>query len=148
MTAVTWLGSMLVLLPAAFLLSFWTPRRGARAFFLPLALVGGWLLLHAAKWLVDRPRPDLFPSLVQMPTDASFPSGHAAQATILVVAWLATRRPEPAWGYWLAGAAFVALVALSRLYLQVHFPTDVIAGLLFGLAWVVLLYRHWPGGPR
>lgn len=146
MAAVTWLGSMFVLLPAALIISLRERRRGSSAFFLAVALVGGWLLLHVAKWLVDRPRPDLFPSVAPMPGDASFPSGHTAQAAIFVFAWLATRRPDPAWAFWLAGTALVLLVGLSRLYLQVHFPTDVIAGLLFGIVWVALLYGHWPGG--
>ncbi len=88
--AVTWLGSLIVLLPGALLLA-WRRRAGtpprARA-FVPLALLGAAALAHLAKLAIARPRPDLVPALVAMPADPSFPSAHAMQATAFAMAWL------------------------------------------------------------
>ncbi len=137
---VTWLGSLLLLLPLALLAWWW--RRGERsASFVVLALVGASGFGHLVKLLAARPRPDLFPPLVPMPEDWSFPSAHAAQVTAFALAWLL--RPGRLLGRIEISvlAAVVALVAVSRPYLQVHFPSDVIAGVLLAALWVVLLRR-------
>jgi undecaprenyl-diphosphatase len=138
--AVTWLGSLMVLLPLA-LLAWWRWRGKRSASFVTLALVGASGLGHLAKLLAARPRPDLFPPLIQMPEDWSFPSAHAAQVTAFALAWLlrpgaSPRPPEIAVLF-----AAVALVFASRLYLQVHFPSDIIAGAMLATLWVVLLRR-------
>jgi membrane-associated phospholipid phosphatase len=150
--ALTWLGSIALLLPLAALLA-WRWRRsvpGRVLAFLPLALLGATALAQAAKFLVARPRPDLFPALVTMPADASFPSAHAMQATAFALAWLLRpgARPGP-----LAAAAaglLVLAVAGSRVYLQVHFPTDVLFGVTAAALWVVALRCApvWPGASR
>lgn len=149
MAAATWLGSMFVLLPAALVLAWHDWRRGERATaaFLPLALGGAWLLAHAGKLLADRPRPDLLPALVSMPADPSFPSAHALQVSAFALAWLL--RPGSRPGAMAIGAAVLAIlvVMLSRLYLQVHFPSDVAVGLAMGTTWVTGLRLLW-GGAR
>ncbi len=73
------------------------------------------------------------------PTTASFPSGHAAAA---VAGAMSLGRVWPA-ARW-ALAALAALIAYSRIYVGVHYPTDVLAGLLLGAAcvWLVLAGRH------
>lgn len=137
MKSITWLGSMLVLVPAALLLAWRRWRFGHRlaAMQLLVALGGAWMLAHAAKMLAARPRPDLHPALIDMPADAAFPSAHAMQITAFALAWWFTR-PGRRNAIALAIALLaITLVALSRLYLQVHFPSDVIAGLLAGAAW-------------
>ena len=137
---VTWFGSLAVLLPLALLV--WWRRRGDRsAAFVALALVGASALGHAAKLIAARPRPDLFPPLIAMPEDWSFPSAHAAQVTAFALAWLL--RPEAAPGRVEIAALIAAVTAViaSRLYLQVHFPSDVIAGALLATLWVVFLRR-------
>lgn len=138
--AVTWLGSLVVLLPLA-LLVWWRWRDDRSAAFVALALVGASALGHLAKLIVARPRPDLFPPLIAMPEDWSFPSAHAAQVTAFALGWLL--RPGAVPGrIEIAGLlAVAALVAVSRLYLQVHFPSDVIAGILLAALWVLLLRR-------
>lgn len=95
-----------------------------------------------AKLLVERPRPDLFPALVAMPQDASFPSAHAMQVTAFLAAWLlaAARRPLAA-GAVVAATAAVLAVALSRIYLQVHFPSDVAFGMVAAVLWVLACER-------
>lgn len=61
-----------------------------------LALVGASALGHLLKLIVERPRPDLFPPLIPMPQDWSFPSAHAVQATAFALAWLLRPGASPA----------------------------------------------------
>jgi membrane-associated phospholipid phosphatase len=136
----TWLGSLAVLLPLALLV--WWRRRGDRsASFVVLALIGASALGHLAKLIVARPRPDLFPPLIPMPEDWSFPSAHAAQVTAFVLAWLLRPGTSPGRVEIVVLLTVAALVLASRLYLQVHFPGDVIAGALLATLWVLLLRR-------
>jgi membrane-associated phospholipid phosphatase len=93
-------------------------------------------MAHALKPVFRRPRPTIENLLVSMPTDWSFPSGHTAQATafFLALAILAARNlPQPAAGLAVAASMLTALiVAYSRVYLQVHFVSDVFAGAFVG----------------
>jgi len=71
---------------------------------------------------------------------SSFPSGHAMSAAIVysTVAYLAARLHKRRWARWLvmtAAFAIIAAICISRLYLGVHYPSDVVAGLAIGLAW-------------
>lgn len=137
---ITWLGSLAVLLPLA-LLAWWRWRSERSAAFVALALTGASALCHLAKVAVARPRPDLFPPLIAMPEDWSFPSAHAVQATAFVLAWLLRPGASPGRAEAAGLLAAALLVVASRLYLQVHFPSDVIAGILLATLWVLLL-RH------
>jgi len=105
-----------------------------------LVATGGGLALNAVlKLFFDRPRP----GVVEWGTHAvssSFPSGHSMSATIVysTVAYLAARLSPRLWIRWvtmLVAALIIALIALSRLYLGVHYPSDVLAGAIVGLAW-------------
>ncbi len=137
---VTWLGSLAVLLPLALLV--WWLRRGERsAAFVALALIGASALGHLAKLIAVRPRPDLFPPLIAMPEDWSFPSAHAVQVTAFALGWLLRPGASPGRLEIVLLLAVAALVAVSRPYLQVHFPSDVIAGVLAATLWVLLLRR-------
>ena len=136
----TWFGSLAVLLPLA-LLIWWRWRGERHAAFVVLALIGASALGHLAKLIVARPRPDLFPPLIAMPADWSFPSAHAVQVTAFALAWL-LRPGAPAGRIEIAALVSVmALVIASRLYLQVHFPSDVLAGVLLATLWVMFLRR-------
>lgn len=114
-------------------------RQWLRAIFFGLATAGvegSNLLLKA---LFHRHRPDLWPS----PTpehDYSFPSGHAmgvvaVMAGLVVLAWPTRWR----WPMVVLGTLFAVAVSFSRLYLGVHFPSDVLAGWGVALAWVTVL---------
>lgn len=143
MSAITWLGSIVVLLPLAIVAGWrlgaernWQPRA-----YLPAAVLGGALLAQGLKWIVDRDRPDHYPSLIPMPADASFPSAHSLQITVFVVAWLLRTQGWRHAGQVAAGALLVFAIGFSRLYLQVHFLSDVLFGIIGGLLWVWVLHR-------
>lgn len=143
MSAITWLGSIVFLLPLALALGWQVDegRNWRRWTFLPAAVFGAAILAQGLKWIVDRDRPDLFPSLIPLPTDASFPSAHTLQITAFVVAWLFCTGGWRRVGQVAAGAMLVMAIGFSRLYLQVHFPSDVLFGILGGLLWVWALHR-------
>jgi len=131
----TWYG----LVPFSVLLALWLLRRGevARFSFFALSMLGTWVLNLATKQLFGRERPTLWPSPAPE-TSFSFPSGHAMgsmslAAAVGVLAW----RTRYRWPAVLGGAAFTLLVSGSRLYLGVHYPTDVLGAWLASLAWVL-----------
>lgn len=118
-----------------------------------LGAVGGGgitAVVLVAKVLVGRPRPTSPFALI--PTSGfSFPSGHAtgAAAVGLLCAWILCRWVVRPWAaqvsVWAASGAAIGLIGFSRLYLGVHFVTDVLAGWLLGAAWagVVVLAGSW-----
>ncbi|MBS9403239.1 phosphatase PAP2 family protein [Halomonas sp. TRM85114] len=119
-------------------------RRYRAALFASVAVPGGILLSTLMKVGFDRPRPDLVPhdSLVYT---ASFPSGHAMMSavTYLTLAALLTRvHPELRLKAYILVVAILLtlLVGISRVYLGVHWPTDVLAGWTAGAAWAALCW--------
>ena len=108
--------------------------------FLSATIVGAIALDNLVKLLVGRPRPEFHP-LVH-PSGSSFPSGHAVAAAALcgAIAFIVTRRMGWRSAVWVwAGALFVTLlVAVSRVYLGAHWPTDVIGGLVLGSFWTAV----------
>jgi undecaprenyl-diphosphatase len=142
---ITWGGSLKVLAPVALaLMTLIAVRRGYRhALFLGAALAGASILCHGAKLLVLRPRPALFEALTAMPEDFAFPSAHTAQAAAFgLAACMVARSISTSKFVSLCSiaAGAVALVGLSRIYLQVHYPTDVLAGAVMGVLWVMGLW--------
>ena len=113
------------------------------------AAVGGAALLNLlAKGLLGRPRPAFWLSLAPE-TSSSFPSGHAMGSAALVLALgLLLVRGRGHWLAWGAGALFVAGVGFSRVYLGVHYPSDVLAGWTASVGWVTGLYLVLPPGSR
>jgi undecaprenyl-diphosphatase len=111
------------------------------AILLVVANAGGIVLNNVLKQAYDRPRPRVFEWVTQpYGGSSSFPSGHAMSAAIVyaTVAYLATRLQKHAWQRvltWLVAAAVIALICISRLYLGVHYPSDVLGGTIIGLAW-------------
>jgi undecaprenyl-diphosphatase len=114
------------------------------AVFVVVASSGGWLLNHVLKELFGRARPDVVPHLREVLT-LSFPSGHAmtSAAVYLTLGALLMRiSKRRLTKFYCMGAAMLltALVGASRVYLGVHYPTDVLAGWLLGLSWALLCW--------
>ena len=119
------------------------------ALFLLLAILGGLLLSLALKSGFDRPRPDLV-SHGSMIYTSSFPSGHSMLAAVVYLtggALLAVVHTARRVRVYLIGCAVLAtlLVGVSRVYLGVHWPSDVLAGWAAGAAWAAAcwLAAHW-----
>lgn len=134
--------AVLVLLGIAALGFLLLGRRRGSAVFLTLSMLGGTLLSNTLKSVFDRPRPDLVPHAVEV-SSASFPSGHAmlsAVAYLTLGALVAEVLPQRRFRiYLLLWALFMTLlVGTSRVYLGVHWPTDVLAGWCIGAAWALL----------
>ena len=123
-------------------------RRSKRsAVFMTLGFWGAVLINILAKAFFSRARPELFEQLTPI-TNSSFPSGHAMGSfAFWLVALLVVRRLYPRQRGWIAvlGGIFAFSVGLSRVYLQVHYPSDVLAGWALSAAWVLGLgiwYSH------
>lgn len=107
------------------------------ASFAFLSLIGTALLNVLTKNFFVRIRPDLWISL-QPETTYSFPSGHAMNAMALAaVSIILSWRSNIRWPIAIISAFFVLMVSLSRLYLGVHYPSDVLAGWMAAIAWIV-----------
>ncbi len=149
----SWLGSKTMLIPfgivVLLILLYW--KKYIAAVFYSFGFAGASLVGSLLKGVVGRERPTLYPSLVEMPLNPSFPSGHAVQITAIslcIVILIHALRPK--W-QWLVGSLLFVVtvsVSISRIYLQVHYPTDVIGGILLAVSWVFILYwifqRYWP----
>lgn len=126
-------------------------RRMRDSLFFGLSVGGAGILNQTAKVLFSRERPKLWSSIAPERT-FSFPSGHAMGSTALVAALVVLLWPTR-WRYpmLLLGGLFVFLVSLSRIYLGVHYPSDILAGWSAAFAWVMglssILYGRL-GKPR
>jgi undecaprenyl-diphosphatase len=119
-------------------------KRNAEAGMLAFAAVGGQVLSETLKAFVGRPRPDLVAHVVET-TSASFPSGHSMMSAAIFLtigAMLARVQPNRRLKTYIHVTALVltVLVGASRVYLGVHWPTDVIAGWCLGALWAILCW--------
>lgn len=115
-------------------------RRWRKAAFAATAFVGSALLNVGSKQIFQRERPTLWESIAPEST-FSFPSGHAMGSmtlalTLVLLAWPTRWR----WPVVISALLFVVLVGLSRIYLGVHFPSDILGGWCAALAWVLGVY--------
>ena len=121
--------------------AFATGRPATAASFL-LGLAGE-ILTTAIKLAVDRPRPPAGVGIDAFVTSASYPSGHTVRAVLMgglivaAFAWTGRRGAVRLLAV-LAGVAFAVLVGLARIASGEHWPTDVIGGLLLGVAWLTI----------
>ncbi|ANL43170.1 MULTISPECIES: phosphatase PAP2 family protein [Rhizobium] len=134
---ITVLSLMTVLVTVYLLLD----RRWPIAIFVFSSVLTGWLASTTLKILVARPRPDIVPHLVEV-SDLSFPSGHAmvSAVTYLTLGALVarTQRYRSTRIFVMGAGVFLAvIIGLSRIYLGVHYPTDVFAGWCAGALWAL-----------
>jgi undecaprenyl-diphosphatase len=141
MTEVTPLGTGIVVLTivgvtAAFL---WHTEHKISAQLLLAATAGNIILNNVLKLSFDRARPSVFEWQTHA-ASSSFPSGHAMSATVVygTVAYLLARLQKHGWSRAItlvAATILIALICTTRLYLGVHYPSDVLGGIIVGLAW-------------
>ena len=135
-------GGSTLLIPVV-LLATWTAARLGRsldAIAIAAAFLGAKPILFLGRVLFDRERPDLIAGGIARPPTESFPSGHTLQAVcvwgVVAYLWIAYSRSTPE--RLLAAVLFflvVTTVALARLRLGTHWPTDLVAGAVLGIAW-------------
>lgn len=140
--AISQLGYQYGVVPFDILLVLVLSLRGRlrEAIFAGIALAGSGLLNLGTKLLFARERPDLWQSIAPEP-NYSFPSGHAMGS--MTLAWVLILLAWPTRARWwviAAALSFAWLVGVSRLYLGVHFPTDILAGWAAASLWAVSVY--------
>ena len=142
-SVVSRIGYLWGVVPANALILLWlvVRRRSRDGLFFGLAVLGSLAINLVAKNYFARVRPELWLSIA--PEDSySFPSGHAmASVSLGVAATLLCWHSRWRWPVLLASSAFIGLVGLSRIYLGVHYPSDILAGWAAGTAWVVAMYH-------
>ena len=132
-------GSVVLMIVAVAAMFLWHTEHKHSARLLLASVAGNILLNGMLKLYFARPRPAVFEWQTNA-ASSSFPSGHAMSATVTyaTVAYLVMRLQKHHWSRVLTGTTaviFIVLISTTRLYLGVHYPSDVIAGMVIGLAW-------------
>lgn len=118
----------------------WWKRRRLEAKVFAIACLGALILNQGLKLCFAKPRPQLWTHLIAE-SSYSFPSGHALGSLVLygfLAYILAVQFPKSAPWIYGAGALIIAAIGFSRLYLGVHWPTDVAAGYAVGFLWLMV----------
>jgi undecaprenyl-diphosphatase len=149
---ITYLGSELFLVPFVAVVAWRLVKAGRRyaAGLLVLATAGGEVLDTVLKLIFRRTRPAVFFGLTE-PDTYSFPSGHSMLSACvfgvtaaILTARMSSRRKRVA--IWVAAAVLTLTIGLSRIYLGVHYPSDVLAGYAAAVIWVTAVragYGVW-----
>jgi undecaprenyl-diphosphatase len=116
-------------------------RRPDQALLWVVAMIGIGVWIESLKDFYDRPRPSFDPPLA-VERSYSFPSGHAAASAVAygLLGHMAGRRwpTRRRWALFAGLGAFVLLIGFSRIFLGVHYLSDILAGYALGLAWLAL----------
>lgn len=132
-------GVVVMMVVAVAALFLWLTRHRHSAALLLVTTVVGILINSMLKDVFHRDRPSVFSSGVEV-FSSSFPSGHSMSAAIVygTVAYLAARLQKKHWSRVVTAAIallLILLIASSRIYLGVHYPSDTLAGMVIGFAW-------------
>ena len=128
-----------------FLTSLWCFHQGwykkyTNVIFISLGLIGSIATVWLLKYIISRPRPPEMYHLVQS-YGASFPSAHSAYAAALgcLAIYLSLKHPKRRL-IWFCAFIWLLIMGISRVYLGVHFPSDVLAGWSISFIWITLLF--------
>ena len=150
MQGVTQLGAPVFLAVLGVIVALQLARAGRirAAFILAVTALGAQSFDELLKWCVHRPRPEAFFGL--SPLSYSFPSGHSVASCCFygVLAAIVSSQVSRKWqsiGIWSTAALITLAVGISRVYLGVHYPTDVLGGYAAAMIWVSLVWAayHW-----
>lgn len=123
-------------------------RRYRQVLFTVAVMVGVALAVSWLKVIFGRERPDVV-ERITMEDTFSFPSGHAmGSAGLAILIGILAWRTKWRWPLIITAVAYVLFVGFSRLYLNVHYPTDVLAGWLLATGWVVAVYLVFRSSKR
>jgi len=143
MVLITNLGStfMIVSLGLVIFWLVWRKRSKKEAWIFLMTLAGGAIINNLLKVIIKRPRPILISPLINE-TTYSFPSGHTMNATVLylfIVFYIFKflKGNKFRWIYMGSLMCLVILIGVSRIYLGVHYVSDVVAGFLAGILWLI-----------
>lgn len=139
---ITNLGGMETLTAVAIVSSAFLVAHGPQRYVLPiwLTVIGSQITTYLGKFIIDRPRPDFVLEITA--STPSFPSGHTtgAMAVYGIIAYAVLRdvdSPRARFDVAFVAAVLILLIGFSRIFLNVHFASDVAAGLLVGLFWLL-----------
>lgn len=126
--------------------SHWLTRHRKAALMVIISVLGALIINLTLKGIFQRERPDFWDHFVQE-SGYSFPSGHAMASAALAISLIFLLwRTKARWWVFAGGATYMTLVGVSRMYLGVHYPTDIIAGWCVSFMWVsvvaAVLYEY------
>lgn len=144
MHAITFLGTHYFLIPLNLFLVIWflfVRKHKWYSIKIPTIAISSVLLMLLLKQIFERPRP-LIP-LLEAARGFSFPSGHALMSTtvyglLIYIFWLDVRNAVLRWFLIITFTLLVLAICLSRIYLRVHYTSDVLAGISLGIAWLIM----------
>jgi undecaprenyl-diphosphatase len=143
-STVTWMGSLWILLPLYLILTMiLTPHIHHFEKIVGITFWGTVGTVYFLKYELERQRPHFFGAINELPIDPSFPSAHTAQITAFSLGIaMAMYSSETLYKSVTAAVLIftVLAVSISRMYLQVHFPTDVVAGFLVAFMWAIVAF--------
>ena len=146
-----WFGTNISLIPVIGAIAIWLwvkRKRVDLAMWLLIVQLGSYALNPMLKGTFDRIRPDLYPKRGWYGW-ASYPSGHAIASICVLFTLAIMLHKERGWKWpYLVIAVIAAGSAYSRIYLAVHWPTDVIGGMLVGAVWLWAAYRAFNPSPK
>lgn len=127
---------IILILPIIFLLIY--QKKWRLSTYLVITIIGNELLNNITKIAFHRLRPHLWESISYFPSSFSFPSGHAMGSMTFVMALLILGWGSR-WSLFVAvlGFLYVLIIGWTRLYLGVHFPSDILGGWLLAIAWTI-----------
>jgi undecaprenyl-diphosphatase len=143
MRVITIFGSHIFLIPANIILAiiFLLKKHRWNSLRVPVVSLGSFLVMSSLKLFFSRPRPD--DPVYQAAMGFSYPSGHAMSAMtffglLIFLVWHRVHHRNIRWVLTIFLVIFILLIGFSRVYLRVHYASDVLAGFSMGVIWLVI----------